>query len=161
MDYKDIEKRADRLTKAYSEPPIPVCEIVRKQGVEIYRANFENFRDTFSGFCDFKNDRIYLNRENTQERNFLATAHEFGHWNLHKEDFEKSPDDYAFLLKDREIADDEVSDTMEREADYFAVNLIMPRRLVEQFNDFYSISELARLFGVPQSLMEKRLKSVL
>lgn len=161
MDYEGIKTKADRLTKAYSEPPIPVCEIIRKKGVKLYTADFLQHKTTFSGFCDFKNDSIYLNQGDNRERKFLTVAHEFGHWILHKEDFKKEPEKYAFLPKEREIAGDDVVDEMEREADYFAMNLIMPSRLIEQFVLFYSVAELARLFNVPRSLMEKRLKPVL
>lgn len=161
MDYKDIEKKVNKLTNVYSEPPIPVCEIIRQQGVKLYTADFKQFVDTFSGFCDFENDSIYLNQDDSRERKFVVAAHEFGHWFLHRAEFKKKPDAYAFLPRYREIADGSVDDIKEKQADYFALNLIMPIRLVEEFNHLYSVSELARLFNVPRSLMERRLKAIL
>ena len=161
MDYKDIEKEADKLTGLYLEPPIPVYRIARENKVEVYTADFGRFSDRFSGVCDFENDKIYLNEEDTQERQYFTAAHEFGHWVLHKNDYIANPERYAFMPKERVLGTGNSDDRMEKEADCFAIYLLMPRLLVKKFHPHYSSSNLADMFNVSGILMEKRLKEVL
>ena len=154
----EIESEANKLTKVYSEPPIPVYEIARENGVEVYTANFEEVADTFSGFCDFRNDNIYLNQDDTPVRQFFTAAHELGHWVLHKELYLANPKEYAFMPKRRAIAGDSSDNPKEEEADYFASCLLMPHPLVKEFQTHFSTTELAGMFNVPRALMEKRLR---
>lgn len=54
------------------------------------------------------------------------------------------------------------SDSLEeKEADCFAMCLLMPRLLVKKFHPYYSSSDLANIFNVTRILMEKRLKEIL
>ena len=157
----EIEKKADEFTEAYFEPPVPVYEVARENKVEVYTADFEELADTFSGFCDFNSDNIYLNQEDASKKQYFTAAHELGHWILHKDDYVADPEKYVFMPKRRAIANDSSSDHMEREADYFATCLLLPRVLVKKFYPHYSSSQLAEIFNVPRILMEKRLKEVL
>ena len=161
MDRKDIEKRADEFTKGYSEPPIPVYEVARENEVEVYTANFGKFSDRFSGFCDFENRNIYLNREDSPKKQFFTAAHEFGHWVFHKEPYMANPEAYAFMPRKKAFVNGGSDDHMEKEADCFATCLLMPRLLVKKFYPHYSSSELAKIFNVPRILMEKRLREIL
>ena len=161
MDYKDIEKKADEFTKVYSEPPIPVYEIARENKIEVYTEDFEELADRFSGFCDFKNDRIYLNKEDLPKRQFFTAAHEFGHWVLHKSLYLAKPKDYALMPRQRAFANGTCDNLEEKEADYFAICLLLPHPLVEKFHPYYSSSYLANIFNVPRILMEERLKEIL
>ena len=89
MDYRDIEKKANKLTEVYSEPPVPVYEVARSQGVEVYEVGFKNRIKNYLGFCDLADDVIYLNKDASPTQQILTAAHELGHWILHKEDYEK------------------------------------------------------------------------
>ena len=159
MKLKQIEKKADELTKVYSVPPIPVCEIIQRSGVRLYTTDFGKASDVFSGFCDFVKGRILLNQDDTPLRQYFAAAHEFGHWVLHKDKFESGENKYAFLPRQGVVSDNEEDDCMEKEADFFAENLIMPTRLIKLFSH-YSPPELASIFNVERALIEERIKSV-
>lgn len=161
MDYEDIEKKADEFTGIYLEPPIPVYGVARENEVEVYTADFGNFSDRFSGFCDFKNNNIYLNEKDTQKKQYFTAAHEFGHWALHRSDYIAEPERYAFMPKKKAFVNGNSDDLMEKQADYFAVCLLMPRLLVKKFYSRYSSSELANMFKVPRILMENRLREIL
>ena len=160
-DDKDIEKKADEFTEVYSEPPIPVYEIARKNKVKVYTEDFEELADRFSGFCDFESDTIYLNKEDAPKKQFFTAAHEFGHWVLHRNLYISKVKDYALMPKRRAFVDSASDNPEEKQADYFATCLLMPRLLVEKFCPHYLSPELAEMFNVPRVLIEKRLEEVL
>lgn len=161
MNDKNIEKKADKLTGVYLEPPVPVYRIARENKVEVYTAGFGEFSNRFSGLCDFENDKIYLNEEDPPQKQYFTAAHEFGHWLLHKKKYIANPERYALMPKKRVLGNGDSDDQMEKEADYFATCLLMPRLLVEKFHPHYSVPDLADMFHVPRNLMEERLKEVL
>lgn len=162
MDYRSIEKKADKLTSIYSELPIPVYEIAQEEGLEVYDADFGDFANTCSGFCDFEEKGIYLNQDDGPIRQFFVAAHELGHWFLHREKYEKEPDGFAFCLKQGVDANGfDIDVNAEKEAHYFAVNLVMPNRLIKVLRHRYSASDLASIFNVSRTMMEKRLNGVL
>ena len=162
MDYRNIEQKANELTGIYSELPIPVYEIAQEEGVEVYDADFGNFANICSGFCDFDERGIYLNQDDSPTRQFFVAAHELGHWFLHKKKYEKEPDGFAFCLKQGVDASGfDIDVNVEKEAHYFAVNLVMPIRLVKTLKHRFSASELANIFNVSRTMMEKRLNGVL
>ena len=50
MERRDIEEGANELTKVYSEVPIPVYEIAREKGLEVYLVDFGDYVDTFDDY---------------------------------------------------------------------------------------------------------------
>ena len=52
---------------------------------------------------------------------------------------------------------DNADDLMEKEADHFAINLIMPSAFVERLHPHYSVSYMAKMFSVSRTMMERRL----
>ncbi|MCY4037872.1 MAG: ImmA/IrrE family metallo-endopeptidase [Hyphomicrobiales bacterium] len=160
----EIEERADALTSVYTEPAIPVCEIARENGLSVYEADFDERIRKLAGFCDFKKERIYLNREGVAQSKNITAAHELGHWILHKECYDKNPEKYRYMYskRGREDIDEGGGRTREREkqADYFARCLLVPRSLLRRFYTRYSVAELAEVFNVPRFVMEKRIKEV-
>ena len=160
MQRRDIEKDANELTKVYSDVPMPVYEIAREKGLEVYVADFGDYVDTFSGFCDFKKGNIYLNKMDIEERRSFTAAHELGHWVLHKDTYLANPEKYEFMPKRRAIVNNHPDNDMEEEADFFATCLLIPRHLIRKFQPRFSARELADIFNVPWVLMEKRLKDI-
>lgn len=156
MKQEDIEEKANELTKVYSEPPIPVYEIIREAGLQVYEADFGDAHTRFSGFIDFKTKGIYLNQDDTKTRNRFTAAHELGHWILHRNLFEADPSKYNFLLRGKNTDN---NDPEEQEADYFATCLLVPRSLLSPLRE-NSAKILACAFGVSRSMMEIRLKRV-
>src|SRR5690606_28199437 len=91
------QQTADRLTQDYSAPPIPVHEIAENNGVNVVFADFGEHSEKVSGFCDFNARRLYVNADDTTERQSFTIAHELGHWLLHREAFLAEPDKYPVL----------------------------------------------------------------
>ena len=92
-------------------------------------------------------------------RERFSICHELGHWELHRgTSFRCRVDDPSFNL--------ETNATVEREADEFASNLLMPSRLFNpalnefQWPDLAQIYDLARTFGTSQAATLIRLAKV-
>ena len=161
MGRNEIERKADEFTGIYSELPIPVCEIARDQGLKVYKISFGDDANDLSGFLGFKKREIWLNKDDTDVRQFFVTAHELGHWILHRQKYEEGPEEIAFCLRQGADARHDIDESEEKEAEYFAASLVMPQRLVKKLRGNYAPSELATMFNVSRTTMEKRLKGVL
>ena len=159
MHNEDIEKKANELTKVYSEPPIPVYEIARSQGVAVYEAKFKECYKGVHGFCDFLDDAIYLNKADSPIQQILTAAHELGHWILHREDYKLNNKRYAFFPKKNESGFGG-NEKEEAEADFFASQLLMPRSLLLPYIPHNSVAVLAEAFDVSRAMMEMRVKDV-
>lgn len=95
--------------------------------------------------------------ENYKARRRYIAAHEYGHFILHKQDSQ--------LFAHRDVAHQDSQ--QEREADYFARCLLMPRKLVDVMlgsemvqglNDEEKISMVARVFNVTPKKAALRLR---
>jgi Zn-dependent peptidase ImmA (M78 family) len=150
------ESKAIELTSDISSPPIPVYEIAESNGVNVLFVNFGENAETVSGLCDFKNARIYVNKDDSPERQAFTMAHELGHWILHKEVFLNHPENYPVLPR---FSDPNRNDIMEKEANKFAACLLVPERLLAPVKGA-PVAALARSFGVSRTMMEFRLKNV-
>ena len=120
-------------------PPVPVDEIARDLSVGVATIDFREYSDKFSGFCNFEKDMICINQADSPDRRRFTTAHEFGHWILHKDKQDKYPAlpryRNAVVTKDEEIIE------MEAEANYFAACILVPKDLLK----IHSASLLMRL----------------
>lgn len=150
-----VRSEADRLSAPYSVPPIPVLEIAESNGVDVVIADFGSARETVAGFCDFAGAKIYVNSADHVNRQMFTMAHELGHWILHKEFFERDQDRYQILPRFHKAK----SDPFEQEANHFAANLLVPRRLLLPVKEA-AVATLASIFGVSREMMENRLKNV-
>lgn len=154
--WKFLERKAEELTAPYSSPPIPALEIAESQGVNVIFATFGDNNDAVAGFCDFRSARLYVNADDITERQTFTIAHELGHWVLHKEFFERQPEQYEIFPRFQQV---DKTDPFEKEANAFAANLLVPKRLLKPVKNA-SVSSLARAFGVSKTMMEFRLKHV-
>lgn len=150
------EQRANELTAPYSSPPTPVLEIAEDNGVNVVFADFGVNAETVSGLCDFPNSRIYVNQDDSSERQAFTIAHELGHWLLHRAIFEKEPDRYPVLPR---FSHPNHADPLEKEANKFAATLLVPLNLLRPVKNS-PVSALASVFGVSRTMMEYRLKNV-
>lgn len=146
---------ADRLTAPFSAPPIPVHEIAEQSGVDVVFYDFGKFADAVSGLCDFANARILVNTRDRLERKMFTIAHELGHWVLHRDIFAKDPDRYPVLPR---FSNPNAGDPLEKEANHFAANLLVPDRLLKPVMDG-PVSSLTRIFVVSRTMMEFRLRN--
>lgn len=151
------KQEADCLTRYYSTPPIPVVEIAESSGVEVVYANLGPFQETVAGFCSFEEEKIYVNADDIAVRQNFTIAHELGHWILHRELFTQSPEDYPVLPRFQSV---DYQNPREKEANYFAANLLVPERLLIPVIDS-PISVLASAFRVSRKMMEFRVRNVL
>lgn len=130
--------------------PVDLISLANILNVEVYEQKLEN---KISGAIRYnKDDKKYtiLLNKNDNNRKRFTLAHELGHFFLDKD-----------LLESDEIHIDilyRCSDEKEKEIDYFAGALLMPKRLIEiMHEDNPSISELAEIFEVSESAMTVRL----
>lgn len=157
-DFETIDGKTGQLTKNFSRPPIPVCDIARDVGIEVYRIDFKDFKDMeLAGVCDMNNGKIYVNRDDSLLAQIFTIAHEIGHWVLHRDEIREENLRFSYLPKSRNRDFDEIP--MENDADEFAVNLLMPKELVRKYR-FLRPAFLAEAFNVEQDVMERRLQSV-
>lgn len=147
---------ADRLTARYNAPPIPVLEIAESNGVDVVFANFGASNQKVAGFCDFKAAKLYVNKEDRQERQFFTIAHELGHWLLHRGIFLAHPDRYPVLPRFQNV---DSHSPMEQEANHFAANLLVPERLLRPVK-MAPVATLASIFRVSRTMMEFRIQNV-
>lgn len=150
-----VRKEAERFTEPYSSPPIPVHQIAQTNGVNIVFTTFGDLSEKIAGFCDFHNRRIFVNTKDNMGRQMFTMAHEFGHWVLHRDFFEKDPQSYAVLPRFQQLK----KTPMETEANVFAAELLVPKRLLEPVKGA-PVAYLSQLFRVSREMMENRLKNV-
>lgn len=150
------EKKAEELTSGISAPPIPVYEIAESNGINVLFANFGANAEKVSGLCDFQNARIYVNQDDSPERQSFTMAHELGHWILHRDFYLKNPDQYPILPR---FSSPDRNNPMEKEANKFAACLLVPEKLLKPVMGA-PVSALAGIFGVSRTMMEFRLRNV-
>jgi len=151
-----VKELADGLTTPFSTPPIPVVEIAEGNGVQVVLADFHDYRDKVAGFCDFHAAKLFVNAEDIIVRRSFTIAHELGHWILHRNLFERHPEQYPILPRFQSAA---AGDVLEQEANHFAANLLVPSRLLKPILGA-PVSVLASIFQVSKTMMEYRLKNV-
>lgn len=148
--HKDaIEKIATNLlktAKAGSETPINVENVAKSIDLKVEYFPFPN---EVSGLLKKDIGVIGINDNQHPKRQRFTLAHEIGHYVLeHK------------IMNTDDLVDDSNTDTsspIEREANYFASCLLMPRELVEQnIKGTREIDELARKFNVSEQAMTIR-----
>lgn len=118
---------------------------------------YDRDKDTFS---------IFVNQNKPPNRQYFTTAHELGHYFLHKEiikkeevlvDFDKTLDGNRALFR----LDNATINEVETEANNFAAALIMPENLVKTaWKRLGSVEECARVFNVSISAMSIRMEKI-
>lgn len=150
------KSEADRLTKVYSSPPIPVLEIAEQNGVNVIFASFGSSSRRVAGFCDFRNAELFVNAADGPERQSFTIAHELGHWLMHRRIFVDNPDIYPVLPRFSRPVN---NGPREKEANTFAAHLLVPDHLLKPvLNPTVSAAALASIFFVSRSMMEIRMK---
>jgi Zn-dependent peptidase ImmA (M78 family) len=145
---------AEKLSSHYSRPPIPVLEVAQRQGVRVVPETFTQYSDSVAGLTNFREGRIHCNIKDPPEQQAFTIAHELGHWLLHRSEFIKDPKLYSVLPRFRLPE----PTPFEQEATVFAAHLLVPERLLRPVMHSAPPTELARIFGVPLDLLERRLR---
>jgi Zn-dependent peptidase ImmA (M78 family) len=163
-----IESLVEGLLATYNitEAPVPVERIAKAKGARVFHQSLE---DDVSGFLYQDNEQtvIGVNTHHAPVRQNFTTAHELGHLLLH--DQEQLHVDHDFRVRLRDDVSSQGTDDYEREANFFAASLLMPRRFLEA--DLESVEyvnlldddflyDLARKYGVSVQALVNRLKNL-
>ncbi len=142
--------------------PFPFDTILKKESISLsFLPNMKKF-DGISGAIYFSNSgdvKISIKKSDSEGRRYFTIAHELGHYFLHKDDLEQQGgifDSENVLTMYR--TDIGLNGDKEREANYFAGSLLMPKEGVKEvWKRFEDIEKCARVFAVSNSAMAVRL----
>lgn len=169
--YEKIDKIAYKLLEQSQTLALPVdLESV----AEFLKLSISDrpLEKQYSGFLAVAEKTIVINSSHPLVRQRFTTAHEIGHYRLHRN---KHPDSPVFIDQAiyyrRETGDDgsAVSHQMEMEANTFAAGLLMPQILLEEYltnnldvdlSKTAGIKQMADEFEVSRPAMEYRLRNL-
>lgn len=144
--HKYYREKAKNLTNqlGLEEPPVDPRRVADHLGIEILELTTP---DWFSGvLLNIEGDYyIVLNSTLAPVKKSYTIAHEIGHHQLHKEEL-------CYLQNEKKMH-------LQKEADIFAEELLMPARLVqkEARRWYNNPGFMARLFEVKEDLMRSRM----
>ncbi len=149
-----------------TEAPVPLSRIAKACGVRIYVDSLEG---DLSGFLyrDKKKAVIGINTHHSSARQYFTLAHELAHFLLH--DQEQLHVDHGFQVRLRNDVSSQGTDESEREANFFAASLLMPKKFLEKdlmgeesvdLLDDGFLQDLARKYGVSTQALMNRLKNL-
>lgn len=150
-----VEKAKQVLNENFIlEPPIDVYELARNNGIEIIEQLFPNNYKNVSGFINIEDDHpvMYVNANDSQNRRKFTVAHELGHWILHEILIREDPKK-AVLLR---VALGANTDILEKEANAFAAELLVPMDIFSKLKNNKSVKQLAELFQVSTDVIGYR-----
>ncbi|HAT3994129.1 TPA: ImmA/IrrE family metallo-endopeptidase [Elizabethkingia anophelis] len=146
----------------FQELPINLEELIKKEGINVINYPFE---DDISGVLVIEEDNVTIgiNKKSINVRKRFTLAHELGHYKLHTQKSKMFMDNVFFRKKSEGYTSKE--EKIEKEANYFAANILMPESLVKKeiielscdLHDDSTIASLANKFEVSSSAMTFRL----
>lgn len=165
---RKIEAMVERLLadNSISKAPVPVSQIAKANNARIFVDELEG---DLSGFLYRDKTRavIGINTHQSPARQNFTIAHELGHLLLH--DQEQLHVDHEFRVRLRNDVSSQGTDEAEREANFFAASLLMPKEFIEtdladqEFVDLLDdgfLHDLARKYGVSTQALVNRLKNL-
>lgn len=157
-DYKAAEKKARQVLEENSiiQPPIIPSDIANNYGLMLLYADFSDQYSDVAGFLDIDKKTIFVNNNDAPNRQTFTIAHELGHWLLHREIIKKDSSKYSVFL--RRPLDSKENDFMEKEANCFAANLLVPKEFLLKYKDIADTTTLAKIFIVSQEVIGFRMK---
>jgi hypothetical protein len=141
---------------ASAPPPIRVDGLALELGIPIsVEAGLANISGKLSRDPNSPSGfRITVNGSHPRRRQRFTIAHEIGHFVLHRDLIEVG-------LVDDELYRSDLSNDLERQANYFAAQLLLPAEWVRQFyKGEKSLSKLAEIFDVSENALRIRLKEL-
>lgn len=151
-------KVAEDIIKRFgiTEPPVLAKEFAEIHGLSIVYVNFDKINPQYnkiSGFIDIDTNKLYVNADESPKRQNFTIAHELGHFLLGH----LNSSEYSVLYRNNELSDS----PLEREANCFAANLLVPEKLLRKtLKDypFITDNQLGNLFGVSEIVIKNRKK---
>lgn len=137
----------------FIEPPINLGKILEYFNIKLAQTLFKD--PHIAGAFDKKEKMIYFSQQDSPKRQFFTAAHELGHFVLHPQ----KKEDIFYRYQASEFNGESAEE--EKQANYFAACLLMPRELVQRFWDTqHDLELLAASFGVSRSAAYWRLKNL-
>lgn len=154
------------LENQVSQAPVPVTKIAKAKGARIV---IDSLEGDLSGFLYREKDHalIGVNTRHSATRQNFTIGHELGHLLLH--DQEQLHVDHDFRVRLRSDVSSQGTDEAEREANFFAAALLMPREFLEadlakeeslDLLDDVLLQTLAKKYGVSTQALMNRLKNL-
>ncbi|HYN46617.1 MAG TPA: ImmA/IrrE family metallo-endopeptidase [Allosphingosinicella sp.] len=152
---EEARRRAADLVAVhgFQRPPVDAERIARLEKANVLYASFNaEANDKVAAYAD-PSRVIYVNRELPPELKNYAIAHELAHFLLHPS-YVESPD-YKLLLRGAPVGNGESEE--EKEAEAFAAELLVPRRMLENLKITGEPDSLASLFVAPVEVIRAQL----
>ncbi len=148
-NYNAAKCEAKRIWKemCLSEPPLPILEVAENYGLSVRAVVFSDL-PVISSVIDIERKIIYINERYSIEHQRFSIAHELGHWILHKDKLLQDPSLSIYYIKP--IAAEK--EPVKKEVNCFAVNLLVPKRLLKKYGNLSNI-ELAVIFAVSRQVI--------
>ncbi|MBT3293498.1 ImmA/IrrE family metallo-endopeptidase [Candidatus Peregrinibacteria bacterium] len=157
----EIKNEANTTLKEHGHVKNPferISSIADANGIELLEADLYDISGALRK--EGGSWKIYVNKQDSEQRKLFTVAHELGHYFIHK-------DERNEFIDGQFIARDETMKYMEQEleANEFAGNLIMPEQEVrnsiatDQITT-KTIQDMARQFGVSTFAMDTRLRNL-
>jgi Zn-dependent peptidase ImmA (M78 family) len=150
-----------------TEAPVPVSQIAKAKGARIFVDSLEGALSGFLYRDKGAQAVIGVNTHHHSNRQNFTIAHELGHWLLHEQ--EQLHVDREFRVRLRNDVSSQGTDEAEREANFFAAALLMPKAFLETDlanEDYFDLLDdeflrgLARKYGVSSQALVNRLKNL-
>lgn len=164
-NWEKCRQKAEEVLDRYelTQPLVDVFSIAQGEEIEVtyFRPQNETDKNISGFFHKDKNTgvkKIYINMEDSSQRQVYTIAHELGHYFL-----DHQPNEYSVLLRQAAYATQK--DNIEKEADAFAAELLMPKKMLDSVKDEYRLNDnddfiLSQLFGVSQQAMRNRINNL-
>jgi Zn-dependent peptidase ImmA (M78 family) len=156
------QTRLDKiLEKNQTKAPVKTVRAANELGLNVYVSNSLN--DDVSGMIKKSTEKggesgyaIFVNGKHPNTRKRFTIAHEIGHYLLHKEMIGDG------IIEDALLRATGLTNSVERQANSFAADFLMPWKLIEKAMDdgINSIEGLANLFEVSRDAMSYRILGV-
>jgi Zn-dependent peptidase ImmA (M78 family) len=145
---------ADLISRnGITSPPVDAERIARLEKVSVLYADLnDEAKDKVSAYAE-PNRIIFVNRDQPAGHKNYGIAHELGHFLLHPGYVESGK--YQLLLRNVFVGSGKSKE--ETEAEAFAAELLVPRRLLEKFRG-KDPESLASLFVAPMEVVRAQLE---
>lgn len=162
-DWKKAKDTAKKVREQYTlnGGSVNAFDIAQKEGINIayFRPELGSKIANASGLFNAEEKTIYLNADESAERQNFTLAHELAHYFLgHK------PGEHGVYWRNATYTQGE-KPSAEQEADCFASELLMPKSLIDHYRKIYHLSDtdvtaLSKLLGVSTAALKYRLLDI-
>ena len=157
---ESITKAEEVLQKSrVTSSPVPIEEIIEDYGLKLQFIDLKEKSDEISGLYDFNSKTIYVNCQDSPQRQRFTIAHELGHALLHAPELQKNPNLGIFYR--RPLGDGAFDSIEEQQANRFAAYLLVPEAFIKEiYPSCKSHTTLSGIFNVSRQVIDYHLKNL-